>query len=366
MASAAEIAKSLAGAIGANDEESTVTQFLDTGYAPFNYALSSKWDGGFAVGRIAELAGPSSSGKTAISTRCMAAAQKMGGIAAFMDHERSFDSNLAKNIGLDLAPHKFIFKKPRTFEESLTMTIAAAGHIRDKKLIGKDAPLCFVYDSLASMVPMSALIDKKTGKDKAMDDRSMHDNTALARATSASFPAFNQMCEELNICAIFLNQIRMKLNVKYGDPRTTPGGEAPKFYASQRVMLGGAKKIAKGEGADAEVLGMEISAGVNKNKVSRPFLKASWRFMFQADGSGKFDVERSLVEFLVAEKVLTSPANGYVTWDGKRFHKEALARQLEAAGPAGMKALSALLPTAYEPPIVAELALEEAGAAEAA
>ena len=185
----------------------------------------------------------------------------------------------------------------------------------------------------------------------------MHDNTALARATSAAFPAFNQYCEELNICAIFLNQIRMKIGVIYGDPRTTPGGEAPKFYASQRVMLGAAKKIQKGKGEDAEVLGMEISAGVNKNKVARPFLKATWRFMFQPDGSGRFDVERSLIEFLEGEKILVTGKPGYVLWNGKQVHKEALARAIEKDKAFGE--LLALLPKAYEAPIAAELAVEE-------
>lgn len=357
MASAADIAKSLLGAIGANDEQSTVTQFLDTGYPPLNYALSSRWDGGPAVGRVVEVAGPASSGKTALATKCMASAQKMGGIAAFMDHERSFQSPLAVNLGLDTSPGRFIFKKPRTFEESLTLTVTAAQHIRSKGLIPPIAPLAFVYDSLASMVPQSALFDAKTGADKPMDARTMHDNTALARATSAAFPAFNQYCEELNICAIFLNQIRMKIGVLYGDPRTTPGGEAPKFYASQRVMLG-AKKIQRGKGDEAEVLGMEISAGVNKNKVARPFLKASWRFMFRPDGSGHFDMERSMIEFLEGEKILKTVSPGYVEWNGKRMHKEALARDIEKNKAFGE--LIALLPKAYEPPIAAELAIGEA------
>lgn len=359
MASAAEIAKSLAAAIGANDEESTVSQFLDTGYPPLNYALSSKWDGGLPVGRIIELSGPPSSGKTAIATAAMAAAQKMGGIAAFMDHERSFSLKLAPKLGLDVTPGRFIFKKPRTFEEALTLTVSAARHIRDKKLIPATAPLCFVYDSLASMVPQSAMFDKK-GNEKGLDERSMHDNTALARATSAAFPAFAQMVEELNICAIFLNQIRTKLGVMYGDPRTTPGGESPKFYASQRIMLGAGKKISKGEGESAEVLGIEIGAQVIKNKVSRPYLKANWRFVFLPDGTGRFDVERSMIEFLAGQKIIKTPKNGYVEWEGKQVHKEALARQIEKSGE--VKKLIDLMPANYEPEVMAEIPVEEEAA----
>jgi protein RecA len=356
MASAEDIAASLKGIIGVNDEEATCSTFLNTGYPPFNYALSGRWDGGFGGGRIIEMAGPASAGKTAISSKVMASAQAHGGIAGFSDHERSFSMILAPRLDVDTTPGRLIYKKPRTFEDSLTLCVRAAIHIREKKLIAPEAPIAWIFDSLASMVPESVLIDSKTGKDKELDKRSMHDNTALARATSASFPAFAQYCEELNICALFLNQIRMKIGVMYGDPRTTPGGESPKFYASQRVMLGTAKKIQKGKGEEAEVLGMEISAGVIKNKISRPFLKASWRFMFQPDGTGRFDVERSMIEFLEAEKILKTGRPGFVEWDGKQIGKEALARKIEAEGRLGE--LNAMLPAAYEPPLVAELVEE--------
>src|SRR4051794_30740504 len=104
MASADDIAKALNAAIGKNDDESTVDTYLDTGYAPFNHALSNKWDGGFACKRIIEMSGPPSAGKTAIATCAMAAAQRMGGIAGFEDHERSFSLKLAPNLGLDPRP----------------------------------------------------------------------------------------------------------------------------------------------------------------------------------------------------------------------------------------------------------------------
>lgn len=353
MASADDIAKAIFGAIGENDEESTVSQFLDTGYPELNYALSSRWDGGMPVGRIVEMFGPPSSGKTAISTRAMAAAQKMGGIAAFMDHERSFSMTLAPNLGLDTTPGKLVFKKPRTFEESLNIVIKLASAVREKGVIAKDAPICAVFDSLASMVPQSKLYDKD-GKDRELDGYTMHDNTALARATSASFPAFNQMAEELGICAIFLNQMRLKPGVTYGDPTTTPGGESPKFYASTRIQLG-AQRIAKGSGESKEVIGSQITARVIKNKVARPFLTASWRFVFLEDGTGKFDVTRSMIDFLLREKRLEKAGN-YVVWDGGKYYPDALTAKIDKDGT--YDKLLALLPAAYEPPIVAEAAEE--------
>src|SRR5690606_32626248 len=149
MASAEEIAKSLAGAIGANDDESTVTHFLDSGFPPLNNASSSGWEGCFPVGRIIEIAGPASAGKTALATRAMAAAQQMGGIAGFNDHERSFSLRLAPQLGLDPTPGRFVFKKPKTFESSLMICTTAAEHVRQKRLIPDEAPICWVFDSLA-------------------------------------------------------------------------------------------------------------------------------------------------------------------------------------------------------------------------
>lgn len=350
MASAAEIAKALGGAIGTNDDEATVDTFLDTGYAPLNFALSGRWDGGLPGSRMSEIAGPSAAGKTAIATCAMRAAQKMGGIAGISDHEHAYSQKLAEKIGLDLTPGRFVYKKPRTFEDSLTTCVRAAEIIRTKKLIAPEAPIVWVFDSLASMVPQSALVNMKTGKDKDMSERNMNDNTALARATSAHFPALALYLEELGIAGIFLNQIRMKVGVVYGDPRKTPGGEAPLFYDTIKMMLGAAAKITKGTGDAAEVIGMQITAAVVKNKVVRPFQKASWRFMFQPDGTGRFDAERSLIEFLEGEKLLKTARPGYVEWDGKQWHKEKLARHIETAGL--LNELHALLPKNYEPEIV--------------
>lgn len=346
-----DIAAALLGVIGVNDDEATVKSFLSTGYPPLNYALSSNWNGGLAVGRINEIAGKPSSGKTAIATAAMSDAQKQGGLAFFLDHERSFSLALGQRIGLDPTPGRFIYKQPRTFEESLGVVIKASTIIREKKLIDPEAPICAVFDSLASMVPQSALLDAKTGKEKDFSERNMNDNTALARATSAHFPAFQLHCAELNICAIFLNQVRTNIG-GYGSPDTTPGGKAPEFYASQRIMLSAAK-IPKGAGATLEIIGSQIKATVIKNKVSRPFATATWRFEFEPDGSGKFNFYHSMLDFLVNEKILSSAA-GRVEWKGSKIFTAQLADKLENEGAWGE--LTALLPKAYEPEIVAEIA----------
>jgi len=360
MASAAEIAKQMEALIGANDPEATVRHWLDTGYPPLNYALSHRWGGGLPVGRIIEIFGPASSGKTAIATMAMIAAQRAGGIAAFADHEHSFSTDLGIRLGLDTKPGRWIYKKPRTFELSLSMCVQAAKLIRDKKFIPADAPICWVFDSLATMVPDSKLIDAK-GKEREIGTFSMHDNLARAKATSGSFDVFNLYVEELGICAIFLNQMRLKPGVVYGDPTTTPGGEAPKFYASVRIQLG-ATRIAKGKDSDKQVIGSEITARIVKNKVSRPFLSAKWRFTFQPDGSGKFDAVRSLIDFLVEQKRLTKATSGYIEWDGGKFYADALAAKIEKEG--AYQKLIDLLPEEYEPPVVAVVEADEPGVTE--
>lgn len=334
MSKANDLANALLKAIGGNDEQSTPSIFLDTGYPPLNFALSGRYDGGLPVGRIVEMFGPPSSGKTAISTRAMIAAQQAGGFAGFNDHERSFHHHLAANLGLDVEAPTFAFKTPRTFEESVTIAVKAAQTIREGGFIDEKAPIIWVFDSLAAMVPKSKM-------DKGVDEYGMNDTTALARATSSVFPALSQHCEELNMLALFLNQIRTKPGVIYGDPTTTPGGDAPKYYASIRIQLG-AKRIV--EGADKRMVGQEIGCKIIKNKVYRPFEQASWRFMFREDGSGYFDVTTSLIDYMIEQKILES-SGPRVTWtDGKQYFKKALVEKIESEGLQGE--LRGLLPKA--------------------
>lgn len=350
-----DIMKTLLGVIGKNDEEATVKQFLDTGFPPLNHGSSADWDGGFPVGRIVEVAGPPSSGKTAIATRAMAAAQAAGGVAGFMDHERSFSLVLAPRLGLDTTPGRLVYKKPKTFEESVGIFQLAVSTIREKKLIKPDAPIVWVFDSLAAMVPQSVLFDSK-GKERGSEDRNMNDNTALARATSAHFPAIAMIAEQHNVLVIFLNQIRTKIGVMFGDPRKTTGGDSPAFYFSQRLWLSASQIKHPKDG----IIGMEVTGKFVKNKVARPFQEAKWRFMFQPDGTGRFDAERSLVDFLEAEGCLEKAKPGFVNWEGKQISREALARKIEAEGAAGFAKLKALLPAKYEPPVVAHVEGSEA------
>jgi len=159
------------------------------------------------------------------------------------------------------------------------------------------------------------------------------------------------MADLHNVCVIFLNQMRTKLGVMFGDPRKTAGGSAPEFCFSQRLWLS-AKQIKKTPSSEPE--GMEVTGKFMKNKISAPFREATWRFMFQEDGSGKFDFERSLIDFMDDKGFLEhSGAPGAVKFEGKSINKEKLARQIEAEGATGFVKLKALLPPKYEVPVVA-------------
>lgn len=323
--------------IGKNDEQQAVSMWLDTGYPPLNKALSGRFDGGLPCGRIIEIFGPPSCGKTALATEAMAASQRAGGLAIFMDHENSFDIGLAQDLGLDPST-RWVYKQPTTFEEAIDMTKKIAMKLRNvdgnlKPMKGKpalpmDKPIVVVYDSLASMVPESKMYDNK-GNLKAAADNSMHDNTALARATSAHFPLLAQIAYKCNICLIFLNQVRTKPGVAYGDPTTTPGGNAPEYYASVRIGL--SREMIKSTDKK-DTIGQTVKANVRKNKVYIPFKRAEWNFMFRDDGTGYFDVDGSLVDLLAENGILERSGNGYIWTDGKKYMKPALKEKIEAEG----------------------------------
>jgi len=318
------LAQQLEDIMGPNAEQQEVTCWLDTGFAPLNKAISGSYRNGLPVGRMVEMFGGSSCGKTAIANKAMANAQKRGGIAMFNDHERSFALPVAVKNGLD--PMKgWVYKTPRTFEESIDNSCKLAVAVREKGLIPEDAPIIAVFDSLASMIPQSKLLDNK-GEQRETGSFNMHDNTALARATSACFPVLEQVAHENNMLLLFLNQIRTKPGVAYGDPTTTPGGNAPEYYSSVRISL--TRSMLKEKDG---IKGQDIRAYIKKNKVSAPFKEASWRFNFTDDGSGRFETVYSTLEHM-KEVGLLKTAGAYIEFDGKKYHIGPLAKMIEEDG----------------------------------
>lgn len=314
------VANALAAALtkgGINSDEAKDNGlFLSTGVPNLDKALSGKYrGGGIKTGRIVEIAGPPSAGKTQLATCVMAQAQKAGGAAGFKDHEGSFMLDLAKGLGLDDTPGLWHYNRPRSFEQSLDQAIDWMSTIRKADVIPFEAPLVMVFDSFASMVPAAKLNrDKKEG-----DGQNMKDNLALAMAASQELPAFNQFVVENNVLAIFLNQLRMKPGVAYGDPRYTVGGEALPYYAAMRLFLGREMERDK---KTKEVIAQKIKAESIKNKTYRPFQKTSWEFKWRNDGSGYIDVADSMLDHIGAAHLTDLGIQGgsWFTWDGKRYN----------------------------------------------
>ncbi len=320
----ADLATELEALVGKNAEQQQVSTWLDTGFAPLNKIISGSYRGGLPVGRMVEMFGGSSCGKTAIATSAMAHAQRLGGIAAFMDHENSFDAEQAKQLGLD-TDGIWVYKQPETFEQSIDEAVKLARGVRTKKLIAPEAPIIVVFDSLASMVPQSKMFDSK-GNERDSSSYNMHDNTALARCTAAAFPALSQQAYKFNMLLLVLNQTRTKPGVLHGDPTTTPGGNAPEFYSSVRIQL--SRSMLKDTDG---ISGQSIRAYTKKNKVSAPFRECHWRFMFRPDGTGYFDTVRSTIEYMKGEGLLQT-AGAYVEFDGKKYHAGPLAEKIEQEG----------------------------------
>lgn len=204
-----DFAKELEKVIGSNDKGLKVTRWIDTGYPPLNRIISGKYDGGIPYGRLIEIYGPSSSGKTALATMIMAKAQQMGGVAGFFDHERSFDVDLAVNFGLDNGFPRFIYKQPETWEESNTAMGKIAVAVRKNKMIPDDAPIVFVLDSIASAVPKSVF-------EKDIDEQTMNDTSALSRVTSTTLRSMAALAAKWDFTVIYLNQVREKIGVLFG------------------------------------------------------------------------------------------------------------------------------------------------------
>lgn len=327
MTDFASLAKLMESIGGANADNAGVTDWLDTGFLPLNAAISGAFKGGFPYGRIVEIFGPESCGKTWLATQLMIACQKAGGIPGFHDHERSFDKTVGARLGLDVSPGKWFFTKPDSFEQSIALFIKMTTGIRESKKLDPKVPLVWVFDSLAQMVPAAKLA-------KDVTDLNMNDTTMLSRVCSATLPAVAQIAERNNVLVVILNQIRQKPGVAYGSPDYAPGGKTRDHACSVRIQLG-ASRIMKEEGGEKVMIGQEVKAVVIKNKVSRPFAVAKWRFLFGDDGVGRFAVAESLLDFAIQKKLLTM-AGTYVVWtDGSKHHKSALAKKLEAEGKVG-------------------------------
>ena len=240
-----------------------VKRWISTGSKQLDYIISNRRDGGLPEGRIVEIFGPPSIGKSHIAIQIARSTQHMGGIVVYIDTENATSVENLGLLGVDIEK-RFVYVDTHCTEEVLSIAEAT---IMKAKAMDKDVPITIIWDSVAASSPKAELIG-----DYDKDSIGLQ-----ARAISKGMRKITGVIGNQNVLFVILNQIRTKIGVMYGDPDTTPGGKAIPFHSSVRIKLGAGQKITNKE---KEVIGINVSAKTVKCKVAPPFRTANFEIHF--------------------------------------------------------------------------------------
>ena len=268
------------------DDHVEDVQSISTGSVTLNLALGV---GGYPRGRVIEIFGPESSGKTTLAIHAMAEVQRQGGIAAIIDAEHAFDRFYAEKLGVDI--DNLLIAQPDSGEQALEIA---------DKLISSAAVDLIVIDSVAALTP-KAEIDGDMGENKV---------GLQARLMSQALRKMTATINKTQTTCIFINQLREKIGVMFGNPETTTGGNALKFYASVRLDIRRVSQIKEGD----EVIGSQVRVKVVKNKVAPPFKKAEFDLMFDEGISRSGE----LVDLGVAKGILQK-SGSWFSYNGQKL-----------------------------------------------
>jgi recombination protein RecA len=301
------------------DESPThVNRWISTGSQLLDYIISNRRNGGLPEGRIVEIFGPPSIGKSHIATQIARSTQQMNGIVVYIDTENATSIENLNALGVDINK-RFVYVDTHCTEEVLSI---AESTILKAKAMQKDVPVTIIWDSVAASSPRAELVG----------DYDKESIGLQARAISKGMRKITGVIANENVLMVCLNQIRTKVGVMYGDPTTTPGGMAIPFHSSVRIKLGAGSPILN---KDKEPIGINVSAKTIKNKVTAPFRTTNFQIHFGIgikEHEEVFDILRKHGAEQVDEHIVEISGNGawkhlsVATLDGeivfeKKFYK---------------------------------------------